>query len=1040
MPSFPLYRFFIQGTCFLTLAASLFAVSEKRALVTQSASGALESVADASGDRLVDFSHAGFLGGGVSLPVVQARILVTPTGGDDTAPIQKALDYVGALPADKQGVRGAVLLAPGSFRISTSLLLNHSGVVLRGSGEGPTGTILVACGTDRRSLLRLRGTASPAPTGGTSAVLSQRVPVGSTTLELEDASAFKKGDRILIKRAGSQSWITSVGMDKSPGPTPYYWRPGMVDLRWTRTLRSISKNTLVLDAPLTCSLDASTPVSVTLASDSASLSLVGVENLSCVSPAAADNPADEEHSWIAIEADYVRDSWLRNIRGSGFSGSLVNLGTETARFSVYDCHSLAPISELAGYRRHAFFAAGEQHLFVRCYSEDSRHDFAAGYGATGPTVFLDCKAVRSSSFSGSLGSWVTGLLFDNVSIDGGSLAFDNLESLDQGTGWNAANSVFWQCSASLVICRRPPGANNYAVGVWGQFLGDGTWHTVNGFASPESLFRAQLSTRLGSSSLKCLEPKQDWSDTPGALPTLASLKLLPQACDAPSSVGALAASLSESTPEESTAQPPLRAAASSSHAAPVAVAANPLSVKNGWLVVGDSLLCGSHKEVAWWRGQMNPQRATTVDLSLTRFAPGRYGQGLTDVLSEVADTMQAAHLAVLRHHYGLWYDRRRDDHEMTSRIDGTVWPPFYELPWARSGVGTTVNGLTRYDLTRYNPWYFKRLRDFASLAGERGLVLLNEMYFQHNILEAGAHWVDFPWRPANALQETGFQEPPLFVGGKRIFMADAFYAVNDPVRRPLHEAYIRQCLENLKGQSNVIHSLGDEFTGPLDFARFWASTAAAWQKDSGGSALFCLSAPKDVQDDLLADPDFQSLFSIIEFKYWWLSPKGLFAPKSAQNLAPRQSEREWKGGRPSAQTLAAMIWDYRSRFPRKAIITPFNDGDAWLSLAAGQSIPALPASCDPDFLKAVPLMAALGPRGFAKGTAWILAQSSTQAFVYLSEGGKGLLSLPGISGSCLIREVDLKTGHFSNPGISTSVPSVDAPEGKPAAFWISVSR
>ena len=67
-------------------------------------------------------------------------------------------------------------------------------------------------------------------------------------------------------------------------------------------------------------------------------------------------------------------------------------------------------------------------------------------------------------------------------------------------------------------------------------------------------------------------------------------------------------------------------------------------------------------------------------------------------------------------------------------------------------------------------------------------MLVQQMYFQHNVLEAGAHWADFPWRPANCLQETGFPEPPPYVGGKRVFMAEAFYDVTHPVRRELHRA------------------------------------------------------------------------------------------------------------------------------------------------------------------------------------------------------------------------------------------------------------
>ena len=992
------------STCLLSVLLSstaLLAVEEKQALVKLGSDGKLQLVTNEKGDFFPDFSSAGYQGGGVQIPLIPARVHLAPSGGDDTARLQQALDYVGALPIDKTGWRGAVLLDAGSFKISGSLNLRKSGVVLRGSGEGQGGTLLIATGDDRRSLIRVRGASGQVPNGEKRHIVDARIPVGARVLTLSDTTGLNSGDEIIITRPGTQEWIASVGMHQSPGPTPHYWRPGMVDTVWSRVIEVVSGKRIQLDAALTCSIES--PLgTVAVQQSTGQISSVGIERLSCVSEYDKANPLDEEHSWIAIELDFVRDAWVRNVRGIYFAGSLVHLGGDTRRVTVSDCASLRPVSEMAGYRRHAFYAAGQQHLFLRCFSEQSRHDFVAGYGATGPLVFLDCRAESAGGASGSVGSWATGLLFDNVNIDGGSLGFDDLELTDQGTGWNAANSVLWQCSASRIICRRPPGANNWAVGTWGQFAGDGTWHTTNGFAEPESLYRSLLTTRCGLSALEVLKAPVSWTES--ASPSLETVaKELP-------SVPALLA------------------------------AAQPLSLRNGWLVVGDKLLRGAQLEVAWWRGQMNPARAATVDISLTRFAPGRYGRGLTDELPALADVMASSSFSVLRHHYGLWYDRRRDDHERIRRFDSEVWPPFYEMPWARSGKGTTWNGLSRYDLTRFNPWYFRRLRDFASLASTRGLVLVNEMYFQHNILEAGAHWVDFPWRPVNAVQETGFPEPVPFVGGKRIFMADMFYDTQHPVRRPLHEAYIRQCLSNLEGQTNVIHTLGEEFTGPLEFARFWADTVAAWKVEKASHALICLSTQKDVQDALLADPVRASLFDVIEFKYWWQSKSGLYAPESGKNLAPRQSEREWKGGKPIASTIAGMVWDYRSRFLAKAVTNVFEEADGWATLAAGGSIPRLPMTTDVALLRAIPEMTPRGPVPFATGQAWVLSQDGRQAFVYLEAGGQGDLAIPGLKGPFSIQEIDLKTGLLL-PSI-TRMPglSFEARPKQAAAYWITVSK
>jgi hypothetical protein len=470
-------------------------------------------------------------------------------------------------------------------------------------------------------------------------------------------------------------------------------------------------------------------------------------------------------------------------------------------------------------------------------------------------------------------------------IDGGALRLDNLETWNQGVGWAAVNSMLWNSSASVVAVRRAPGAGNWAVAVWGQFVGDGRWSMVNEFAEPKSLYRAQLQARLGSSALTALEPRRY-----GPAADVANLETI---------VVDLAQRL----------------------ALKPAGPGRPLTLVDGTLLLGGTPVTGKQLETSWWLGRLEPARASEFGRAITRFAPGRTGTGLTDEIPAVAAAMVRAGEVFFRHHYGLWYDRRRIDHQMIRRPDADVYPPFYEQPFARSGQETAWDGISRYDLTRYNPWYFARLREFAAEARQQGLVLINEMYFQHNILESAAHWVDSPWRTTNNINGTEFTEPPPFTGDT-IKMADAFYDVTHPVRRALHRAYIRQCLANLAAETNVIHTLSAENSGPLHFMQFWLDVVAEWEAETGHRPLIALSAPKDVQDAILADAKRAAVIDVIDLTYWWRTANGEeFAPKGGQNLAPRQHQRLWKGGKPSAATIAAAAQDYRAKFPGKAVIS-----------------------------------------------------------------------------------------------------------------------
>jgi len=114
---------------------------------------------NASGDRIMDFSHAGYRGGGVALPVVPMGEMIGPSGGPDDAPaIQAALNAVAAKPL-VSGVRGAVVLKPGTYNLGATLSINASGVVLRGSGSGTGGTEIKLTGMPH-DLFAIRGSGS----------------------------------------------------------------------------------------------------------------------------------------------------------------------------------------------------------------------------------------------------------------------------------------------------------------------------------------------------------------------------------------------------------------------------------------------------------------------------------------------------------------------------------------------------------------------------------------------------------------------------------------------------------------------------------------------------------------------------------------------------------------------------------------------------------------------------------------------------------------------------------------------------------------
>jgi hypothetical protein len=933
---------------------------------------------DEKGDRIPDFSYAGYKNGDIPLPDVQARVTVPLRGGDATFRIQAALDYVASLPADARGIRGAVLLEKGVYEIDGSLLIRRSGVVLRGSGMGPEGTILRAAGHDRRTLIRIIGTDDRTADKPID-IADAYVPVNARHIRLAGGNPFHVGDRILVQRPSTENWTALLGMNTfGGGISALGWKAGQRDIFWDRQVMAIDGDGLTLDAPLTTALDTAYGGGKVMGYHwPGRIEQVGVENLRCVSDYDIDNPKDEAHSWMAITVENVIDAWVRQVIVEHFAGSAVDVLPTANRITVEDCKYLAPVSEIGGQRRYAFVTAGGQTLFQRLYSERAYHDFAVGFCAPGPNAFVQCQSYFPYSLSGAIDSWASGILFDVVNIDAQTLSYANREQDDQGSGWCAANSLFWNCSAARINCYRPPGAQNWSYGSWAQFGGDGYWSESNATVQPRSFFYAQLADRLGADAVKrgqILPVENEASSSPtveqAAALTAWSVKPRTQLTEwidqaaqrdpIPVDPGN-APSIDKLNPKPT----------------PVTPKAAPMQVVNGWLVRGDKILTGHRYYEPWWMGSVRPYGVAEAKPAITRWVPGRSGTGFTDDLDSLTNTMERNHVVAIDHNYGLWYDRRRDDHERIRRANGDVWPPYYELPFKRSGKDTAWDGLSKYDLTKYNPWYWDRLRTFADLADEKGLVLLHQNYFQHNIIEAGAHNADFPWRPANNVNHTGFPEPTPYAGDKRVFLAQQFYDTANPVRHDLHVAFIRQCLENFKDNTSVIQETSAEFTGPLHFVQFWLDNIRQWEDENHHHELIGLSTTKDVQDSILADPARAATVDVIDIRYWYYQEDGkAYAPEGGENLAPRQYERFLKPKRPSFDQVYHAVREYREHYPSKAILYSAEGCDeyGWAVFIGGGSLANIPET-EPGFLGAAAKMLPTDLPGKPEGQ-WALADKN----------------------------------------------------------------
>jgi hypothetical protein len=512
-------------------------------LVYPGIDGKLVYVADSLGNRIPDFSNAGYKGGGVAIPYVQPKAIVWPVRGDNSDHLQKVIDSVSALPPDASGFRGAILLKSGEYNLDKPITIKSSGIVLRGEGMNDIGTILIGripgqaqaqSGYRRRpALVNISGIEGIKPQEETKqAITDNYVPVGATNFTVASARSFKKGDKVLVRRIGNQAWIKELGED-SAAVGRNRWRP--FNINYDRTILDIKGNTITIDAPIFCAIEARWGGGELIKYTDDRIEQVGIENLRGISeydPSvrtktygnmdrdklepkyqynAEEYFSDENHYFNFINITNAKNVWVRNMSALHFASSVVQANTGSKWVTVQDCESWEPVSIRMGSRRFTYQMNGQFCLVQRCFSQKGRHSFVLqGQEASG-NVYLNCRAINPYSTSEPHNHWVNGILYDNVKAPLTARYWDFI------IGWAGANIVFWNCEGDFLI-QKPPTAQNYSFGHIGvnavifnaglQDLTKPNAHveSIDRHVSPQSLYLTQLKERVGEGAVHNIEP------------------------------------------------------------------------------------------------------------------------------------------------------------------------------------------------------------------------------------------------------------------------------------------------------------------------------------------------------------------------------------------------------------------------------------------------------------------------------------------------------------------------------------------------------
>jgi len=463
-----------------------------------------------------DFSRAGYQGGGVSLPTRSSipviEILEPNAEGDDYPRIQAAIDAVAVRVQDSRGLRGAVLLRRGHYRLSKTLTIQASGVVLRGEGRGADGTVIRSEVSDRQGrILEVGSSESAVPRAALdprrTAITMDYVPVGAMRITVKSAAGYRVGDTVSIAREPNARWVGPEGIDTAR----YRWTPSDYAVYSERVVTAVDHDTVTLDAPIMDAIETRFGGGSVYRTDPVRISHVGIEDLRLEGnpETGTVNGTADSGPFTALHLGAIYDSWVRDVTVRYVSHGFVT--RNGAQFNtLQDIAYLDPrYGETQGARRYVFLYEGNAafNLIQRCYNQGGRHTFVIGARVPGPNVFLDCLAVGDSNDSGPHHRWSTGTLYDNTK--GYMLRAQNRRYSGTGHGWAGAQQMFWNTEHDIYVVQAPPFAMNWSVGQVGAIAPGkfppeepaGIVQSVGQVVTPRSLYLQQLRDRLGEQAV-----------------------------------------------------------------------------------------------------------------------------------------------------------------------------------------------------------------------------------------------------------------------------------------------------------------------------------------------------------------------------------------------------------------------------------------------------------------------------------------------------------------------------------------------------------
>jgi hypothetical protein len=330
------------------------------------------------------------------------------------------------------------------------------------------------------------------------------------------------------------------------------------------------------------------------------------------------------------------------------------------------------------------------------------------------------------------------------------------------------------------------------------------------------------------------------------------------------------------------------------------------------------------------------------------------------------------------------------------------------MPYERPGPGMARDGKPRFDLNRFNPAYFDRMRARVRAAGDAGIyvsvMLFNGFSIEGKGNVGGDPWQGHPLNPANNINGID--------GGG----STRAHTLSDRGVTAIQEAYVRKVIDTVNDCDNVLYEITNEDTAsPAETAwqTHFVEFIKAYESIKGQRHPVGMTAqwPGPGDETLRASPAD------------WISPASQLPASDGRKVILNDTDHSFfwiglKSAGPDAQR--AWVWKNFTRGSQCLFMDPYLDP----SHDPGRNNPA-GGKPDPywdtlrqamgqtrKFANRINLAATV-PRDDLASTRYCLAEPGREYLVYLPAAGDVEVDLSGASGTFRV--------EWFNPAEATTI-------------------